>query len=329
VFCQAAPKKGLHMSNQQDAEPTALSSDPAVSAVEDGDVIDPKARRFRTLFLSDVHLGSRGCQAHLLLDFMRFHDADTIYLVGDIVDGWRLKKRWHWPQQHNDVVQKLLRKGRKGSRIIYLPGNHDEFLRDYLGLQMGGIEIVDTIVHEAADHKRYLVVHGDQFDVVVRHAKWLAFLGDWAYNFALLTNTYVNFVRRKMGFDYWSLSAWAKNKVKNAVSFIGRYEETLSHEAGKADVDGVICGHIHHAAMQDVGGIAYVNTGDWVESCTAVAENEDGTMELIKWTRLSAEGEAELKAARSGVDVAENPSQVLAFDGSGPVDETKPDRSAA
>lgn len=329
VFWKAAPKKVLYMSNQQDPELTAMLGNQADAAVEDGDVIDPKARRFRTLFLSDVHLGSRGCQAHLLLDFMRFHDAETIYLVGDIVDGWRLKKRWHWPQHHNDVVQKLLRKGRKGSRIVYLPGNHDEFLRDYLGLQMGGIEIVDTIVHEAADNKRYLVVHGDQFDVVVRHAKWLAFLGDWAYNFALWTNIYVNIVRRKMGFDYWSLSAWAKNKVKNAVSFIGRYEETLSHEAGKAEVDGVICGHIHHAAMQDVGGIAYVNTGDWVESCTAVAENEDGTMELIKWTRLSAEGEAELRAARAGVDVAENASQVLAFDGSGPVGDDKADRSAA
>lgn len=287
-------------------------------------------KQYSTLFLSDVHLGSRGCQAHLLLDFLRYHDADTIYLVGDIVDGWRLRKRWHWPQSHNDVVQKLLRKGRKGTRIIYLPGNHDEFLRDYLGLKAGGIEIVDTIIHEAADGKRYLVVHGDQFDVVVRHAKWLAFLGDWAYNFALWANIYINLARRRMGFDYWSLSAWAKNKVKNAVSFIGRYEETLSHEASKADVDGVVCGHIHHAAMQDLGGIRYVNTGDWVESCTAVAEHEDGSFELIKWTRLSAAGEEELKASKQrDENVADDPAQVLAFGPSASALRDKDDQSAA
>lgn len=291
---------------------------------------EAEQRQFRTLFLSDIHLGSKGCQANLLLDFMRYHDADTIYLVGDIVDGWRLKKRWHWPQAHNDVVQKLLRKGRKGSRIIYLPGNHDEFLRDYLGLQMGGVEIVDSLVHEAADGKRYLVVHGDQYDVVVRHAKWLAFLGDWAYNFALWTNVHINTVRRRMGFDYWSLSAWAKNKVKNAVSFIGRYEETLSHEAAKADVDGVICGHIHHATMQDLGGVRYVNTGDWVESCTAVAEHEDGSFELIKWTRLSAAGEAELAQAKNrDANVADDPAQVLAFGPSASALRGDDDHSAA
>jgi UDP-2,3-diacylglucosamine pyrophosphatase LpxH len=290
----------------------------------------PEPKAFRTLFLSDVHLGSRGCQAHLLLDFMRFHDAETIYLVGDIVDGWRLKKRWHWPQAHNDVVQKLLRKGRKGTRIVYLPGNHDEFLRDYLGMQMGGIEIVDTAIHETADNRRFLVVHGDQYDVVVRHAKWLAFLGDWAYNFALWTNIYVNLVRRRMGFDYWSLSAWAKNKVKNAVSFIGRYEETLSHEASKADVDGVICGHIHHATMQDVGDVHYVNTGDWVESCTAVAENEDGSFELIKWTRLSAYGEEELRVAKAVAEnVADDPAQVLAFDPQAAASRKSSDQSEA
>jgi UDP-2,3-diacylglucosamine pyrophosphatase LpxH len=297
--------------------------------------VSGELRQFRALFLSDIHLGSRGCQANLLLDFMRFHDAQTIYLVGDIVDGWRLRKRWHWPQAHNDVVQKLLRKGRKGSRIVYLPGNHDEFLRDYLGMQMGGIEIVDSVIHEAADGKRYLVVHGDQYDVVVRHARWLAFLGDWAYNLALWTNIYVNLVRRRLGFDYWSLSAWAKNKVKNAVSFIGRYEETLSHEAGKARVDGVICGHIHHATMQDMGGVRYINTGDWVESCTAIGENEDGSFELIKWTRMSALGQAELRAdvlARKTVadgDVAGDLAEVLAFEPEGDNERKRAGRSAA
>ena len=269
-------------------------NEPASDDLEmDGDV-----RRFRTLFISDVHLGTRGCQAHLLLDFMRYHEADTIYLVGDIIDGWRLKKRWHWPQEHNDVVQKLLRKGRKGARLVYLPGNHDEFLRDYVGLAMGGIEITDRAIHEAADGKRYLVIHGDQFDVVVRHAKWLAFLGDWAYRSALNLNTYLNLVRRRLGYDYWSLSAWAKNKVKNAVNFIGRFEEALSQAATETDVDGVICGHIHHATMHDTHGVTYVNTGDWVESCTAIGEHQDGTFELIHWTVVrdtSAQG-----ASKSG-----------------------------
>ncbi|MCS0504157.1 UDP-2,3-diacylglucosamine diphosphatase [Ancylobacter mangrovi] len=245
----------------------------------------PDARRFRSLFLSDVHLGTKGCQADLLLDFLKFHDADTIYLVGDIVDGWRLRAGWYWPQSHNDVVQKLLRKGRKGARIVYLPGNHDEFLRDYYGSHFGGIEVVETAIHDAADGRRYLVIHGDVFDVVVRHAKWLAFLGDGAYTFALGVNTYLNWVRRKLGFPYWSLSQWAKLKVKNAVNFIGRFEEAVANEARRHKVDGVICGHIHHATMHDNFGVEYVNCGDWVESCTAIVEHEDGRFELIDWAR--------------------------------------------
>jgi UDP-2,3-diacylglucosamine pyrophosphatase LpxH len=244
-------------------------------------------RHFRTLFLSDIHLGTRGCQAELLLDFMRLHDAETIYLVGDIVDGWRLRRAWYWTQAHNDVVQKLLRKGRKGARIVYLPGNHDEFLRDYLGTHFGGVEVMDTCVHETADGRRLLVIHGDQFDVVVRHARWLAFLGDWAYDLALALNTVLNRARRFLGFPYWSLSAWAKLKVKNAVSFIGAYEAALTGEARKHGVDGVVCGHIHHAALHDRLGITYVNTGDWVESCTAVAEHHDGRLEILRWTRLA------------------------------------------
>lgn len=264
-----------------------------------------EGRRFRALFISDVHLGTKGCQAELLLDFLRDHDADVIYLVGDIIDGWRLKQSWYWPQSHNDVVQKLLRKGRKGARIIYLPGNHDEFLRTYYGSHFGGIEVMETAIHESATGKRYLVIHGDFFDVVVRHAKWLAFLGDWAYETALTVNTYVNMVRRKLGFPYWSLSAWAKLKVKNAVNFIGQFEETLSAEAAKQEVDGVICGHIHHAAMQEMNGIDYINTGDWVESCTAVAENYDGSFELIRWTerRPAVETPVTETAAR-GIRVA-------------------------
>ena len=248
-----------------------------------------KLTHYRAIFLSDVHLGTRGCQATLLLDFLRHNECDQLYLVGDIIDGWRLKKTWYWPQQHNDVVQKILRKGRKGTEITYLPGNHDEFLRDYLGTHFGGVEVVDSAVHETADGKRMLVIHGDQFDVVVRHAKWLALLGDWAYVTALTANTWVNVVRRRLGFTYWSLSAWAKLKVKNAVSFIGQYEQALSDEAKRRDVDGVVCGHIHHPTIRDINGVHYVNTGDWVESCSAVAETFDGKFVLIHWTAVKAE----------------------------------------
>ncbi|MBN9018843.1 MAG: UDP-2,3-diacylglucosamine diphosphatase [Rhizobiales bacterium] len=248
-------------------------------------------RHLRALFLSDIHLGTRGSQAELLLDFLKWHDAETIYLVGDIVDGWRLKKSWYWPQTHNDVVQKLLRKGRKGARLIYLPGNHDEFLRDYLGTHLGGVEVVDRIVHETGDGKRLLVIHGDQFDVVVRHAKWLALLGDNAYELALALNTVVSRIRRKLGFDYWSLSAWAKLKVKNAVNFIGAFEQALVTEARRVGADGVVCGHIHHAAIHDEFGLRYVNTGDWVESCTAIAEHHDGRMEIVRWSTIQRQPE--------------------------------------
>ncbi|HEU6443277.1 MAG TPA: UDP-2,3-diacylglucosamine diphosphatase [Microvirga sp.] len=240
--------------------------------------------RVRTLFLSDLHLGTKGCQAEALLDFLRRYDAETIYLVGDIVDGWKLKSGWYWPQSHNDVVQKLLRKVRKGSSLVYVPGNHDEFLRDYVGVSLGGIALAEHAIHETANGKRYLVIHGDQFDLVVRHARWLALLGDGAYTAALFVNTYLNIVRRKLGLTYWSLSAWAKLRVKNAVNFISRFEELLAAEARRQEVDGVICGHIHHAAMHEDFGVSYVNTGDWVESCTVVVEHWDGSLELIRWS---------------------------------------------
>jgi len=244
-------------------------------------------RRYRSLFISDLHLGTRGAQADALLEFLRECEAQTIYLVGDIVDGWRLRSAWYWPQSHNDVVQKLLRKARKGTRVVYVPGNHDEFLRGFYGTHFGGIEVCETAVHEAADGRRYLVIHGDVFDMVVRHAKWLAYLGDWAYEIALALSIRINWVRRRLGFTYWSLSAWAKLKVKNAVSYIGRYEEVLAAEAARHAVDGVICGHIHCAAMRDFDGFTYINTGDWVESCTAVVEHEDGRMEIIAWPAQS------------------------------------------
>jgi UDP-2,3-diacylglucosamine pyrophosphatase LpxH len=242
-------------------------------------------RKFHALFLSDLHLGTKGCQAGRLLDFLRWHDADLIYLVGDIVDGWQLRSGWYWPQSHNDVVQKLLRKARKGARVVYVPGNHDAFLREYCGTHFGGVEVAETATHHACDGRRYLVIHGDHFDLVVRHARWLAHLGDRAYTAALLLNRAFNAARRMFGLPYWSLSQWLKLKVKNAVSYIGEYERTLAAEAGRHAADGVICGHIHHAAIGDIMGVAYVNCGDWVESCTAAVEHFDGRMEIIRWTR--------------------------------------------
>ncbi|WP_287957948.1 UDP-2,3-diacylglucosamine diphosphatase [Filomicrobium sp.] len=239
--------------------------------------------RYRAMFISDVHLGTRACQAGQLLDFLREHDADTIYLVGDIVDFWRIKRGAVWPQSHNDVLQKLLRKARKGARIVFIPGNHDDGLRQYCGQRFGGIEIERQFIHETADGKRYIVMHGDEFDVVVRYAKWLAFLGDRSYQLALWTNAPVNFVRRRLGLEYWSLSNYLKLRVKSAVNFIGEFERKLSSEAQRRDADGVICGHIHHAASRNFGDIHYLNTGDWVESCTAIGETEDGRFELIRW----------------------------------------------
>jgi UDP-2,3-diacylglucosamine pyrophosphatase LpxH len=241
-------------------------------------------RRFHALFLSDMHLGTKGCQADRILDFLRHHEADTIYLVGDIVDGWQMRSHWHWPQTHNDVVQKLLRQARKGVRIVYVPGNHDEFLRDYYGVHFGGVEVAEQSIHQAIDGRRYLVIHGDHFDMVVKHARWLAYLGDHAYTAALVLNRTYNAARRLLGFPYWSLSQWLKLKVKNAVSYIGEYERTLVAEAARHEVDGVICGHIHNAAIHERFGTRYVNCGDWVESCTAVVEHFDGRFEIVTWT---------------------------------------------
>jgi UDP-2,3-diacylglucosamine pyrophosphatase LpxH len=251
--------------------------------------LEPEPTVYRTLFLSDFHLGTRGCQAELLLDFLKHNDAATIYLVGDMIDGWRLKSGWYWPQSHNDVVQKLLRKVRKGARVIYLPGNHDEFARSYLGSVFGGVEVADHAYHVTAGRKRLLIIHGDQFDVVVKHARWVAYLGDWAYTLALWLNLWFNKGRRAFGFPYWSLSQWAKFKVKNAVNFIGAFEAALAEAARRHHADGVVCGHIHHAAIRDIGGIAYINTGDFVESCTAVAEHHDGRLEILHWQKTADE----------------------------------------
>jgi len=251
-----------------------------------------ETRHFRTLFISDVHLGSKAAKTDFLLDFLRTHEAETIILVGDIVDGWRLKRSWYWPQQCNDVVQKLLRKARKGTRIVYIPGNHDEFMRDFPGIHFGGIEVAERLIHEMADGKKYLVLHGDEFDVVVRNARLLAYLGDWAYDTAIAINVMLAAIRRRLGMPYWSFSAWAKLQVKHAVNFIGEFQRVVADEARRAEVDGVICGHIHHAVMEDIDGIHYVNTGDWVESCTAIAEHADGRLELISWGHKVSEAPA-------------------------------------
>ncbi|MEQ8298502.1 MAG: UDP-2,3-diacylglucosamine diphosphatase [Nitratireductor sp.] len=242
-------------------------------------------RTFRTLFVSDIHLGSKPAKAELLIDFLRYHDAATIYLVGDIVDGWRLRRSWHWPQAHNDVVQKLLRKARKGTTIVYIAGNHDEFLRAFQGVHFGGIVVADRAIHEAADGRRFLVIHGDQFDTIVHNARWLAYLGDKAYDVAILVNRAVGVFRRLFGMPYWSFSSWAKVRVKQAVNFIGAFQEVVTQEARRAGVEGVVCGHIHHATITRMGDIDYINTGDWVESCTAVGENVDGSFEIITWTQ--------------------------------------------
>jgi UDP-2,3-diacylglucosamine pyrophosphatase LpxH len=248
--------------------------------------VDLPIRRVRAAFISDVHLGTRGCQAELLLDFIKHVECDVLYLIGDIVDGWRLKGGWYWPQAHNDVVQKILRLARKGVKVIYVPGNHDEFARAYCGALFGGVKVVHDAIHTTADGRKLLIVHGDEFDGVVSYAKGLALLGDWAYGLALALNTWFNLARRRLGFGYWSLSAYLKSKVKNAVAFIDNFEIALADEARRRGCQGVVCGHIHKAAIRDVDGVLYCNDGDWVESCTALVEHPDGRLEILEWAKL-------------------------------------------
>lgn len=239
---------------------------------------------YRTVWISDTHLGTKGCKAELLLDFLKHTRCETLYLVGDIIDGWRLKRSWYWTSVQNDVVQEVLRKARNGARVVYVPGNHDEALRDYTNLAFGGVEVRSEAIHETADGRRLLVLHGDQFDGVVKYARWLALLGDRAYNALLWLNHYFNVARRLLDLPYWSLSAFLKHKVKNAVEFISRFEEAVAAEARKRKVDGVVCGHIHHPEIREIDGILYCNDGDWVESCSALVEQPDGRLEILHWT---------------------------------------------
>lgn len=244
----------------------------------------PQGLKFRSIFLSDIHLGTRHCQADLLLDFLGAHDAEQIFLIGDIIDGWRLERKWYWPDSHENVVEDIIDKSRLGVKIFYIPGNHDEFARDFDGQVIENVEVLDETIHVTADGRRYLVIHGDQFDVVLQKAKWLAYLGDWFYEMCLTSNTWLNQVRKRMGLEYWSLGAFAKRHVKSFVNIIGQYEDVVAEAVQQRGVHGVICGHIHHAMSRDMNGIHYVNTGDWVESCTAVVEHFDGTLEVIYWT---------------------------------------------
>lgn len=243
----------------------------------------PGRRHYRTIWISDVHLGTRGCNAEMLIDFLDNVDSEMLYLVGDIVDGWQLKKRIYWPTAHNDVVWRVMKRARRGTRVIYIPGNHDEIFRQFTGMNFGGVEVRRKFIHTTADGRKLLVLHGDEFDAIMLAHRWLAVVGDAAYTMLMALNRQVNLVRKWLKMPYWSLSKMAKHKVKNAVSFISRFEEAVAHEAGRRHVDGVVCGHIHTAEVRQFGDITYYNDGDWVEGCTALVEHHDGTMEILHW----------------------------------------------
>jgi UDP-2,3-diacylglucosamine pyrophosphatase LpxH len=258
----------------------------------------PGARTdYRSVFISDTHLGTRGCRSDFLADFLRRTSCKHLFLVGDIIDGWRLRKSWYWDDSHDDVLRQIVRQARAGTEVTYIPGNHDEMFRAWLplGLEIAGIRLRREAVHVTAAGKRLLVLHGDEFDSVVRYARFLAVLGDGAYRVALACNRYFNAIRRRLGYPYWSLSAWLKRQVKEAVKAIDRFEAALAGEARRRGFDGVVCGHIHHAEMREVngvlyindGGVLYINDGDWVESCTALVEHHDGRLELVDWAALN------------------------------------------
>ena len=295
------PARARHRRTASAAPRPALKLPPATPAwfhdPHGQDAHRPRLR-YRTAWISDTHLGTAGCNAELLLDFLRSIDVETLYLAGDIVDAWQLRKGWYWPQRHNDIVRCILKQARNGTRVVYIPGNHDEALRDYVGLSFGGVELLAEAVHETADGRRLLVLHGDCFDGVVLYARWLAFLGDGAYTLLLKSNRIVNAVRRRLGLPYWSLAAHLKKRVKNAVQFICRFEEAVAHAAHDRGVDGIVCGHIHSAEIRRFGAITYYNDGDWVESCTALVEHGDGRMEIVDWAarkRAEALGPADAR----------------------------------
>ena len=245
---------------------------------------DAGQHRYRTIWLSDIHLGSSGCQAPYLLDFLRHNESEYLYLVGDIIDGWQLKKGWYWPQAHNDVVQKILRKARKGTQVVYIPGNHDEAARQFCDLAFGEIHVRGEAFHTTLSGKRLWITHGDLFDGVIQHAKWLAYLGDSLYTLILVLNRWFNRIRSRLGFQYWSLSQYLKHQVKNAVNFISKFEAVMTDEARRRGCDGGVCGHIHKAEIRDIDGVLYCNDGDWVESLSALVETFEGELKVIYWT---------------------------------------------
>ncbi|MFA5241726.1 MAG: UDP-2,3-diacylglucosamine diphosphatase [Sulfuricella sp.] len=239
----------------------------------------------RAIFISDVHLGTAACQADRLVDFLREYQSEHLFMIGDIVDFWAMNRgKIHWSRDQNTIVQKLLRRARHGEKVIFIPGNHDEALREYIGTSFGDIRIEDEYIHTAADGKRYLLTHGDAYDQVTRHHKWVAILGDMAYNMLVYLNGWLSWLRRTLRRPgYWSLAGYAKRKVKTAVNFIFDFEDSVIHHVRESGLDGVICGHIHWPMKKDVGGLVYLNCGDWVDSCTAIIEHMDGRMELIAW----------------------------------------------
>ena len=249
-------------------------------------VREPGKTHLRTIFISDVHLGTRGCQAEKLASFLKLHTCDRLYLVGDIIDGWRMKASGlYWPQSHINVVRRVLTMTKRGTEVVYVTGNHDEFMREHSPLEIGNLRVLDEAHHETADGRRLLVVHGDQFDVITRYHRWIAWLGDLGYTILLELNRFLNAMRSRLGYGYWSLSAWLKHRVKQAVNYIGDYEDALAHHCRKQGYQGVICGHIHHAEIRDLGGVTYMNCGDWVESCTALVEDGRGEFRIIDWGR--------------------------------------------
>ena len=243
-------------------------------------------QHYRSIWLSDLHLGTRGCQAEQVLDFLRHTESERLYLVGDIVDGWALKRAWYWPQAHNDVVQKLLRKARKGTQVVYVPGNHDDAARAFTGLAFGEMEITREAIHDTADGSLFLVLHGDEFDGAVQLAPWLSHLGARAYERALALNTHLNGLRSRFGMPYWSLAGALKARTKRAVQYVAGFEEAVARRARERDVDGIVCGHIHKAELRTIGGKLYANCGDWVESCTALVEHDAGRLELVRWPHV-------------------------------------------
>ena len=245
--------------------------------------------RYRTVFLSDIHLGTRGCHAHHVARLLKRVRCDKLYLVGDIVDMWRLKKKWYWNDDHNDVIRRVLKLAKKGTEVVFIPGNHDEAARQFFHMDFAGVKVKPYDVHVAADGRRLFVTHGDQYDLVVKHSRLLSMLGSAAYEWLIRLNVVYNRGRSLLGLKYWSLSKFLKLKVKQACTFISRYEDTLVHEAKRREMDGVVCGHIHQAEDRVIDGIAYYNCGDWVESCTLLVEHEDGRMELLDGLELLAE----------------------------------------